>query len=59
VSTYFTMVVDRNGAVRQPKTPLDAANGFAAGDDIVARPDGAIVWANTRGGRVQIVTLIP
>jgi hypothetical protein len=57
--TYFTMVIDRSGAVCQPKTPLDAAFGIAQGDDIVSRPDGAIVWGNTIGGRVQVVTLVP
>jgi hypothetical protein len=58
-ATYFTMVIDRSGAVCQPKTPLDAKFGIGPGDDIVSRPDGAIVWGNTVGGRVQIVTLIP
>jgi hypothetical protein len=53
------MVVDRTGAVCQPKTPLDAAYGIGAGDDLVHRADGAIVWSNTVGGRVQIVTLVP
>lgn len=56
---YFTMVIDRTGAVCQPKTPLDAQYGIGAGDDIVNRSDGAIVWGNTVGGRVQIVTLVP
>jgi hypothetical protein len=56
---YFTMVIDRMGAVCQPKTPLDTQHGIAAGDDIVTRPDGAIVWGNTAGGRVQVVTLVP
>ena len=59
VANYFTMVIDRAGAVCQPKTPLDAMYAFGAGDDIVARPDGAIVWGNTRGGRVQVITLVP
>ena len=56
---YFTMVIDRTGAVCQPKTPLDPMFGIGPGDDLVTRPDGAIVWGNTVGGRVQIVTLIP
>jgi hypothetical protein len=45
--------------VCQPKTPLDAMYAFGGGDDIVPRPDGAIVWGNTQGNRVQIVTLTP
>lgn len=59
VSSYFTMVVDKSGAVCQPKTPLDAMYGFGAGDDFVTRPDGAIVWGNTRGNRINIVSLVP
>jgi hypothetical protein len=53
------MVVDRTGAVCQPKTPLDGMYAFGPGDDMVARPDGAIVWGNTLNSRVQIVTLTP
>jgi hypothetical protein len=56
---YFTMVIDRAGAVCQPKTPLDPKFAVGPGDDIVNRPDGAIVWGNTLGGRVQVVTLVP
>lgn len=56
---YFTMVVDRSGAVCQSKTPLDPANAFTAGDDIVLRADGSVVWANTVGGRISVVTLTP
>jgi hypothetical protein len=58
-STYYTMVVDREGAVCQPKTQLQASLAFHAGDDLVRRPDGTIVWANVQAGRVQIVTLTP
>jgi len=57
-SAYYTMVVDRTGATCQPRRALDAANGFAY-DDMVRRPDGAIVWANGQGGRVHIVSLTP
>ena len=57
-STFYTMVVDRTGATCQPKQQLDAANGFTY-DDIVRRPDGAVVWANGQGGKAHIVTLIP
>jgi hypothetical protein len=59
VSGYYTMVVDREGGVCQPKTPLDSQLAFTAGDDIVRRPDGTIVWANSQGGVIQIVTLAP
>jgi hypothetical protein len=57
-SAYYTMVVDRAGAVCQPKLALDAANGFGA-DDFVRRADGAIVWANTNAGQIHVVTLAP
>ena len=57
-SAFYTMVVDRTGAVCQPRKALAAADGFAY-DDIVRRPDGAIVWANGQGGVVHIVTLTP
>lgn len=56
---YFTMVVDRAGAVCQSKTPLPAANAFTAGDDIVRRPDGSLVWANVTNSRIAVVTLTP
>jgi hypothetical protein len=59
INGYYTMVVDREGAVCQPKTPIDASLGFTAGDDIVLRPDGSIVWANAPNDVVQIVTLTP
>jgi hypothetical protein len=57
--SYFTMVVDRAGAVCQAKTPLDAAYAPTAGDDLVRAPDGRIIWANPQGGRIQVVTLTP
>jgi hypothetical protein len=58
-SQYFTMVVDRMGAVCQPKAPLDAQFAFTSGDDIVRRPDGSIVWATLQGSAVSLVTLTP
>jgi hypothetical protein len=58
-SQYFTMVVDRMGAVCQPKTPLAAEFAFTSGDDIVRRADGAIVWATLAGNAVSLVTLTP
>jgi len=57
--TYYTMVVDRDGAVCQPKTQLDPAHAFNAGDDIVAKPDGSLIWANVQNDQVHIVTLTP
>jgi hypothetical protein len=56
---YFTMVVDREGAVCQPKTPLAAEFSFTSGDDILRRSDGAIVWATLQGSAVSLVTLTP
>jgi hypothetical protein len=58
-ATYYTMVVDREGLVCQPKTELDAAFAFNDGDDLVQKPDGSIVWANVQSDQVQIVTLAP
>jgi hypothetical protein len=58
-SQYFTMVVDREGAVCQPKTPLGAEFSFTSGDDIVRRSDGAIVWATLQGSAVSLITLTP
>ncbi len=58
-SGYYTMVIDRDGAVCQPKTALDPSLAFTSGDDLVGRPDGSIVWANAASGSVQIVTLTP
>ena len=43
----------------QPKTELQESFAFNDGDDFVAKPDGSIVWANTQGDQVQIVTLTP
>ena len=57
-STFYTAVVDRTGAVCQPKQMLEAANGFGY-DDMVRRSDGSVVWANASGGQVHVVTLIP
>jgi hypothetical protein len=57
-SAYYTMVVDRAGAVCQAKQPLDAANAFGA-DDFERRADGAIVWANASAGQIHVVTLAP
>jgi hypothetical protein len=58
-SRYFTMVVDRMGAVCQAKVELTAENAFTPGDDIVRRADGSLVWANTQGGTANVVTLTP
>jgi hypothetical protein len=58
-SVQYTMVVDREGAVCQPKTQLEARYAFHAGDDLVARADGSVVWANVQSGQVQVVTLRP
>jgi hypothetical protein len=56
----FTMVIDREGAICQPKTALAAEYGFSAGDDIVSGPDGKIRWANrSASGGIQLVTLTP
>jgi len=57
--SYFTMVVDRSGAVCQAKTALPAANAFTAGDDLVRRPDGSIVWGSVTGTQISVVTLTP
>jgi hypothetical protein len=57
-ATYYTMVVDRSGAVCQAKQKLEP--GFELSyDDMVRRSDGAIVWANGLGNRVHVVTLTP
>jgi hypothetical protein len=58
-SEYFTLVIDREGAVCQPKTPLAAELAFSGGDDIVRRPNGAIVWSVVQDGVVSLVTLTP
>ncbi len=57
--SYFTMVVDRAGAICQPKTPLAAENAFTAGDDFAVRPDGSVVWSNVVSNRVSVMTLLP
>ena len=59
VASYYTMIVDVDGAVCQPKTELGAAYAFTDGDDLVRRPDGTIVWANVQNEQAQIVTLTP
>jgi len=56
---YFTMVVDVDGNVCQPKAELPAEFAFGAGDDIVRRPDGALVWANVQEDLIRLITLIP
>ena len=58
-ATYFTMIVDSDGAVCQPKTELPESFAFNAGDDLVRKPDGRIVWANVQNDQVQIITLTP
>lgn len=58
-STYFTMVVDRDGGVCQAKTSLDAKYAPTGGDDIIRAPDGRLIWANLQGTTIQIVTLTP
>ena len=57
-AAYYTMVVDRTGAVCQPKKMLDTNNGLSF-DDMLRRSDGSIVWANGLGGQVHVVTLTP
>ena len=42
----------------QPKTELTAEFAFNAGDDIVRRSDGALVWANVVSNAIRVVTLI-
>ncbi len=59
VSGYYTMVIDGDGAVCQPKTALDPSLAFTSGDDLVGRPDGSIVWASDASGALAIVTLTP
>jgi hypothetical protein len=58
-ATYFTMIVDSDGTVCQPKTELAASFAFNAGDDLVRKPDGRIAWANVQNDQVQIITLTP
>jgi hypothetical protein len=59
MTRFYTLVVDRDGSVCQPKTELAAGNAFTAGDDMVRRPDGALVWANAQNDRIHVVTLVP
>jgi hypothetical protein len=59
VAAFYTMVIDRDGAVCQPKTALAASHGFAPGDDLVSAPDGSVVWANVDAGRIQLIRLLP
>ena len=56
---YFTMVVDKTGAVCQPKTAVTLANAPTASDDLVRRADGSIVWANVTSNRISVMTLTP
>lgn len=53
------MVVDADGIVCQPRTQLPAGRGWGSGDDIVPAPDGSVVWANSEGGGIQVVRLVP
>lgn len=55
----FSMVVDRQGAICQPKTPLPAEQAFTGGDDPVRGPDGRIHWANREGSGIKLLTLTP
>ena len=57
-ATFYTMVVDADGNVCQPKQTLDGQYEFL-GDDFAVRPNGEIVWANAQGGQVNLVTLTP
>jgi len=58
-SGLFTMLIDGQGGVCQPKTALLADYQFTTGDDFVTRPDGRISWANANGGVINVVTLTP
>ena len=58
-STYYTMVIDAEGAVCQPRLALDPSYAPSSGDDVVARADGAIVWANVQDDTINVVTLAP
>lgn len=59
ISGYYTLVVDPSGAICQPKTQLGAGLSFAAGDDLLVHPSGAILWAQDQEGQVQLVALTP
>jgi hypothetical protein len=58
-SSYFTMVIDHEGNVCQPKLELDAAHAFTAGDEMISLPDGRIAWGGVAENRIQVVTLTP
>jgi hypothetical protein len=58
-TAHYTMVVDRAGAVCQPKTRLPDEASFTTGDDVVRHPDGSIVWASRQSGSVRLVKLVP
>jgi hypothetical protein len=57
-TAYAATVIDRSAGFCQAKQTLEDASGFTH-DDLVAKPDGSIVWANAFGDQVQIVTLSP
>lgn len=58
-TAYYTMVIDRDGAVCQPKAELAPEFAFTSGDDLVRGPDGSVLWANVVNGAIQLVTLRP
>jgi hypothetical protein len=58
-SAHYTMVVDRDGAVCQPKTRLADDDAIRTGDDVVRRPDGGIVWTSSASSAIRLVTLSP
>jgi hypothetical protein len=57
-TAFAAAVFDRHAGLCQPKRLLADAQGFTY-DDLVAKPDGSIVWANAFGGQVHVVTLGP
>jgi hypothetical protein len=58
-SACFTLVIDANGAVIQPKAQLPSGYDFMEGDDFVTRPDGRVSWSNYVGNQITVVTLTP
>jgi hypothetical protein len=58
-ASYYTMVIDAEGAICQPKLALEESYAPSSGDDIVVRSDGAVVWANVQDDAIQVVTLLP
>jgi hypothetical protein len=58
-STYYTMVIDAEGAICQPRLALDPSYAPSSGDDIAVRADGAVVWANVQADTIRVVTLTP